>query len=302
MRGKSFLINPFCFAALMFLFILISTCRPKPTSYEPTYSIDSSQKKTLSYGVPTQAYYETYSPFINYLNEHLQGIHIQIVSSANFSTFIEKLNNREFDLAIANGIMALDSSRLGYHLAGESIGEEPNVGVILINKDSSINKFSDLKGKSIASLESPALQGYMLPMVYLLKKGLDVNKDIKLKYLESFESVILNVYLGKCSAGFTSIAGWRGFIKRRKEVVSKVVVKWVTPTTPGNTLLIRDNLNEKTAGQLRNLVLEMHKNEEGRKALADLGYLKYVPIDSNTYRPLRYFLVEYRKLIVDPRF
>ena len=293
---------PFSFAALVSFILLFGGCRSKANSYEPTYSLDSSQKKALSYGVPTQAYYETYSPFVNYLNEHLQGIHIQIVASSDFSAYVQKVSNRQFDMAIANGIMALDSNRLGYHLAGESIGEEPNAGVILVNKDSSINKFSDLKGKSIASLESPALQGYMLPMVYLLKKGLNVNKEIKLKYLESFESVILNVYLGKCSAGFASIAGWRTFVKKRPEIASKVAVKWVTTATPGNTLLIRNNLNEKTAGQVRNLILEMHKNEEGRKALANLGYAKFVPTDSNTYQSLRDFLIEYRKLIVDRRF
>jgi phosphonate transport system substrate-binding protein len=302
MKGKYFLAMPFSFPALVLFILLFSACRQKTNSYEPTYSLDSSHKKTLSYGVPTQAYFQTYSPFVNYLNEHLQGIHIQIVASSDFSAYVKKVNNRQFDLAIANGILALDSNRLGYQLAGEAIGEEPNIGVILVNKDSAINKFSDLKGKSIASLESPALQGYMLPMVYLLKKGLNVNKDIKLKYLESFESVILNVYLGKCSAGFASIAGWRNFVKKRPELVSKVVVKWVTPPTAGNTLFIRNNLNEKTASQLKSIILEMHKNEHGRKALTDLGYAKFVPTDSNTYRPLRNFLKEYKELIVDPRY
>ena len=302
MKGKYFLVKPFSFPALVLFILLFSACRQKTNSYEPTYSIDSSQKKTLSYGVPTQAFYETYSSFVNYLNEHLQGIHIQIVASSDFSAYVQKVSNRQFDLAIANGIMALDSSRFGYQLAGEAIGEEPNIGVILVNKDSAINKFSDLKGKSIASLESPALQGYMLPMVYLLKKGLNVNRDIKLKYLESFESIILNVYLGKCSAGFASISGWHNFVKKRPELVSKVVVKWVTPPTAGNTLFIRNNLNEKTASQLKSIILGMHKNEHGRKALADLGYAKFVPTDNNTYRPLRNFLKEYKELIVDPRY
>jgi phosphonate transport system substrate-binding protein len=118
-----------------------------------------------------------------------------------------------------------------------------------------IDDFLDLKGKSIAAIKRPALQGYMLPMLYLFKKGLNVNKDVKLKYLESFESVILNIYLGKCSAGFTATNGWHLFIKKRPEMASKVVLKWVTPPTPGNTLLVRNRVNEKTAFQIKNLVL-----------------------------------------------
>jgi len=301
MQGNFFLVNPFSFAGLIFFLLLFGACGSNTNSYEPTYSIDTSQKKTLLYGVPTQAFYELHTPFVNYLNEHLKGIHIQLVSSSNFSTYVEKVNNRQFDLAISNGIMALDAKRIGYSLAGESVGEDPNAGIILVNKDSLINNFSDLQGKTIAALDSPALQGYMLQMVYLLKKGLDVKKKIKLKYFESFESIILSLYLGKCSAGFTSTTGWRVFISKRPEIASKVRVKWVTQSTPGNTLLISDSLNEKTASQLKNLVLNMHMNEQGRKALANLGYVKFIPADSNTYLPLRNFLKEYQKLIVGDR-
>ena len=44
----------------------------------------------------------------------------------------------------------------------------------------------------------------------------------------------------------------------------------------------------------------MHLNEKGKKALADIGYLKFIPADSNTYLPLRNLLKEYRELIADP--
>jgi hypothetical protein len=45
----------------------------------------------------------------------------------------------------------------------------------------------------------------------------------------------------------------------------------------------------------------MHLNEKGRKALADIGYLKYIPTDSNTYRPFRDVIKKYQELIVDPK-
>jgi phosphonate transport system substrate-binding protein len=138
-------------------------------------------------------------------------------------------------------------------------------------------------------------------MLYLFKKGLNVNKEIKLKYLESFESIILNIYLGKCSAGFTTLTGWNNFLKKRPEVATKVSIKWQTPTVIGNPLLIRNDVSEETISQLRRVILTMHLNENGKKALADIGYLKFIPTDSNTYRPLRNVLKEYRELIIDPK-
>jgi len=295
MKGKLFFLFPLVFS------ILFNCCRSKANYYEHRYSEDTSIKKTLVYAVPTQAYYEMHAAFVKYLNERTPGTHIRIAASTDFSAYVNKMNSGLFDLASANGIMVLDDKLVDYSLIGESVGQEPNAGVILVNKDSSINRFSDLKGKSVASIESPALQGHMLQMIYLFKKGLDVNKEIRIKYLESFESIILNVYLGKCSAGFVSIIGWQSFLRKRPDIASKVAVKWVTSATPGNTLLINNKVDKKTADHIKNLVLTMHLNTEGRKALADIGYIKFVPADSNTYLPLRAFLKEYHKLIVDPK-
>jgi phosphonate transport system substrate-binding protein len=302
MKAKSFFLLHFDIGLLMLLLMVFSACRPKTNHYEPTYMKDSTEKKTLLYGVPTQAFYEMHIAFVKYLNERLPKAHIQIVASPSFSAYISKMNKGFFDLADANGIMTFDIKPSTYSLTGESVGEEPNAGAILVNKDSLINNFSDLKGKLIASPGSPALPGHMLQMVYLFKKGLNVNKDVRLKYLESFESVILNVYLGKCSAGFVSMIGWHSFLKQRPEIASRVALKWITPATQGNTLLIRKNVNEETASQLRQMILTMHTNHEGRKALADLGYVKFLPADTNTYRPLKDFLKEYRELIKDPKY
>jgi phosphonate transport system substrate-binding protein len=301
MKRFFFLLGPFGLAGLFFIFLLFTTCKQKSTTYEPTYSIDSGQKKTLLYGVPTQSYYEMNAAFVTYLNDHLPGLHIRTVASSNFSAYVDNFNARAFDIALTNGIMVLDSTRLGYSILGASVDETVNAGVILVNKDSSINDFSDLKGKTIATVGSPTLGGHMLPMLYLLKKGLNVNKEIKLKYLESFESIILNIYLGKCSAGFTNLTGWNNFLRKRPEVATKVIKKWETPPVVGNPLVIRNDVSEETISQLRRVILTMHLSEKGKKALADIGYLKFISADSNTYRPLKSVLKEYRSLIIDPK-
>src|SRR5947207_1633315 len=114
MKSYFFALRPFSLAGLVFSLLLFATCKPKSTTYEPTYSIDSGQKKTLLYGVPTQSFYEIHAAFVAYLNDHLPGIHIRVVATSNFLTYVDNFNARAFDIALANGIMALDSTRLGY--------------------------------------------------------------------------------------------------------------------------------------------------------------------------------------------
>jgi len=289
----------FSLTAIIFLITLFYNCKGKTKIYEPTYSVDTLQKKTLLYGVPTQAHYETHSAIVNYLNDHLKEVHIRLVASSEFTEYVSKVNNGFFDLAIANGLLALSGKNSGYSFVGESVGEEPNAGAILVHKDSLIGNFSDLKGRSIATPGSPALPGHMLQMLYLLKKGVDVNKDINVKYVESFESVILNLYLGKCSAGFTTMVVWHAFLKKRPEVEFKVALKWVTAAAPGNTLLVRNNIDKRIVTHLNEVLLAMHMNSAGRKALADIGYTKFIRADSTTFLPLKQFLKEYNDLVVD---
>jgi phosphonate transport system substrate-binding protein len=300
MKVESFFLKQFRFTELMFCFLLCSGCKSKTNDYEPEYTVDSTQKKVLIYGVATQAFYELNTPFVNYLNERLDSVNIRLAASSYFLSYVDKVKKRLFDIAGANGIMALENIRNGYSILAASVDEDANAGAIIVNKDSAINNFSDLEGKSIASVGSPTL-GHVLTTVYLFKKGLNIYKKSKLKYLESFESVILNVYLGKCSAGLTTINGWHSFVKRRPEIASKVSLNWITPAVAGNPLLIRNTVNKKTAGKIRELILTMHMNEQGRKALARLGYRQYVPADSATYKPFRDLLKQYNELVVDQK-
>ncbi|HET7897030.1 MAG TPA: phosphate/phosphite/phosphonate ABC transporter substrate-binding protein, partial [Flavisolibacter sp.] len=229
----------------------------------------------------------------------LTGVDVQTVASSNFKLFMAKLDSGYFDLTITNGMKALECARNGYQIIAESVDEQAYAGAILVNADSAINTFSDLKGRTVATPGSPALAGHMMPMLYLRKKNIDVNRDLKFDYLESFESVYLNIYLGKCSAGFATTTSWNSFIKTRPEIATKVKLKWVTPKLPGNAVLLRNNMNKSTANRLKSLILSMDSNEEGRKALAKIGFRRFVPADSSTYQPIKDFLREYDLLVAN---
>jgi phosphonate transport system substrate-binding protein len=284
--------------SLVFAFFFFSDCKQKRENYQPTFSVDTAAKKVLLFGVPTQSYYEITDLFVKYLNKRLDGVQVQTVGVSNFLGYMDKLDQGYFDFTIANGMKALQSARAGYSIVANEVDEKGYAGVVLVNKDSSINTLSDLKGKTVATAGYPALAGHMLQMVFLRKNGIDVNKDLKFSYVESFESVFLNVFLGKCAAGFAITSSWSSFIKLRPEITSKVAVKWITPPIIGNAFLLRNDVTKKIATQLREVVLTMHLNKEGRKALDKIGYVKFEPADSNSYQPVKDFLKDYNNLIV----
>src|SRR4051794_20430493 len=108
MIGKVFLFRWLFLPGIIYISILCNSCKGINKNYEPTYSVDTPEKKTLLFMVPTQAYYEMQAAFVNYLNEHLTGIYIQTVASADFSAYGDKVNKGLFDLALGNAMLVLD--------------------------------------------------------------------------------------------------------------------------------------------------------------------------------------------------
>jgi phosphonate transport system substrate-binding protein len=300
MRNK-LIIKWLSIAALMVGPGLCYNCKSKTKPYQPEYVQDTSRKNILLYGVPTQAFFILSEPFVKYINTRLKGARVQTVATTTFLGWVDKVEHGNFNFIVGNGLQALDGIRYGYTIVATAIDEAGYKGAILVNKDSSINKISDLRGRSVATVGRPALAGHMLPMVYLFKKGFNVNRDIRLQFCESFESTIMSIYLGKCSAGFTSTTGWTTFLQRRPEIASRVALKWVTQPITGTALLIRNDVDNNTALQLRNIILSMDSSQDGRNALAKLGYIKFVPADISSYEPVKSFLREYNALIVDQK-
>ncbi|MES1226598.1 MAG: phosphate/phosphite/phosphonate ABC transporter substrate-binding protein, partial [Bacteroidota bacterium] len=209
----------------------------------------------------------------------------------------QKLDQKYFDFKITNGQRALESEKNGYSIVGKASDDDSYRGVILVNKDSSINNIADLKNKTIASPGEAALAGHMMPMLYLYKNGLNVKTDFRVLYSSSFESAILNIYLGKCSAGFSWISNWNSFIKRRPEIGSRVALQWKTPALINTAILFRNDMDSATTTELRSLLFSLNKSTEGRKALDPIGFTGFEFADSSTYLPVKTFLLEYNSVL-----
>jgi phosphonate transport system substrate-binding protein len=285
---------------LFFILIVSSGCKnsAKKVSYEPVFAADSTQKKVLIFGVASIIYYEEASKMVAYLNHHFGGsIHIKCVASKSHDEYLEQLQNHRFDFTLTNGLAAIKASQKGYSIIGKYDADSSYYAVIFVNKDSLITRVQDLKNKTLSLSGRSTLAGSMMPLMYLHKNGLNVNKDLKFTYTPSFESTILNVYLGKSSAGAAWVVTWRKFIAQRPEILQKVQVKWNTPTLPHVALLVNNNLDQRITAKLLQFLLAMGNDNAGIAALQDLGVTGFETADLKTYDPIKVFEKEYKSLI-----
>jgi|FLOH01.1.fsa_nt_gi phosphonate transport system substrate-binding protein len=287
------------FMAFLFLFLASGCQKKEVVEFPPLYSDKPplTKKTVYLFGVHPlhnpKRLFEVYQPLIEYINKHLQESELRLEASRNYPSFDKKLFSGHFHFALPNPYQTVESTKHGYKIFGKMGDDENFRGIILIRKDSGIKSVEDLKGKTVSYPAPTALAATMMPQWYLYTHGIDINKDITNSYVGSQESSMMNVYLGKSSAGATWPPPWFAFMKKNPEIAKELVVKWETSSLPNNGLVVRKDVPEALVKKVSNLIFALQTSEEGRKILAAMELSKYEPADDTTYDCVREFLQDF---------
>lgn len=289
------------FFVLLFL-IFICGCQKKNVhEYEPQYSENPPlQKKTVYiFGVHPlhnpKRLFEVYQPMVSFINARLNGSELRLEASRNYSTYEKKLFSGYFHFSLPNPYQTIVSTQHGYKIFGKMGDDENFKGIILVRKDSGIEKVSDLKGKIVSYPAPTALAATMMPQWYLHTHGININNEIKNSYVGSQESSIMNVYLKKSAAASTWPPPWYAFIKERPEVAQEVMIKWETTSLPNNGFVVRRDVPKDVVAQVAEIIFSLHTHPEGRKILSAMQLSRYEEANGTTYDPVKKFMELFEK-------
>ena len=284
---------------LLPLFAGCSSDEEASINYLPRYSDSPLEVKKTVYlfGVhplhnPTRLF-QVYQPLVDYLNRHLEGVTIKLEASRNYPAYDEKLFAGYYHFALPNPYQTVTAAQLGYHIFGKMGDDENFRGIILIRRDSGIEKVSDLKGSAISYPAPTALAATMMPQWYLYTHGLDVMNEADNRYVGSQESSMMNVYLNHTAAGATWPPPWKAFSRERPEVAAALEVKWQTEPLPNNGLVARQDVPEELVKRFGELLFDLHNHEEGRQLLAPMELSQFEGATGDTYQPVREFLATF---------
>ncbi len=161
--------------------------------------------------------FEVYGPIIDRINLAMPDVILKLEASRNYEEFDKKLYSGHFDLAMPNPYQTIRALAHGYRVFGKMGDDDDFRGIILVRKDSGIQKVTDLKGKVVAYPAATALAATMMPQQYLQNHGLNINTDIENRYVGSQESSIMNVLLGHVAAAATWPVPWKIFVAEHPE-------------------------------------------------------------------------------------
>ncbi len=244
--------------------------------------------------------FEVYSPLIDYLNRNIPDVTFRLEASRNYESFEEKLYARKFDFALPNPYQTLKSLDHGYHVIAKMGDDYRFTGVILVRRDSGIQKVADLKGKKVSYPAKTALAATMMPQYFFQTHGLDVNHDIENLYVGSQESSIMNVYLGNVAAGATWPLPWDAFQKEHPDQARELEKIWETEPMINNGVVARDDIPKPLARRVAELLNGLHKTEEGKTILARMPLSRFELADDKRYHVIEEFLREFARKVRPP--
>jgi phosphonate transport system substrate-binding protein len=219
-------------------------------------------------------------PFASYLAQQLQSEGIdqgKVVVAESIPAMSSLLQTRQVDLYLDSLFPSLAVS----HLSGSKLllrrwktGKSEYRSVIFTLKDSAIARLEELRGKVIAFEEPFSSAGYFFPKVDLLKKGLrlapkrqgsDPVKADEIGYIFSRgdTNTIFLVLNGAVAAGAVDDQKYLGFAKN----LDSFRIVHETALFPRQIVSHRADLPAKLVTKVKEVLLNMHRSEEGGKVL-----------------------------------
>lgn len=147
--------------------------------------------------------------------------------------------------------------------------------LIFTNKESGIARLEDLRGKIIAFEDTGSTSGYLLPKLFLLKKGFSVvekpsagakvsDREIGYIFADTYKNIASLVVQNKVAAGAISNDDYASVDDTSKASIS---ILGESESVPRHLVSVRKDLPEAMAKRLKEILLSMHQNEEGKTIL-----------------------------------
>ncbi len=228
-----------------------------------------------------------YLALADYLSDTL-GVRVELVTSNTYHGGLNDMARGKIDGAFMGSMLAtltldqLDARVLVKPQTAD--GVTTYRGVIFVRDDSPIQSLNDLAGGSIAMVRTTTA-GHLFPVYVLTGLGMLAGEDlVTMRWVGTHDRAIEEVYDGRVQAGAAKDlridafeSAHEGYRFRRLSVSEAV---------PNNALLVRHELDEQFAEQLRIALLEMDQSEAGRAALSAFGAQRFVPCVGSEYRPV----------------
>jgi len=261
----------------------------------PLKSFSQSPQKEILIGlIPEMNVFkqqERFKPLTEYLTKKT-GVKVNITILSRYGNIIERFTSEKMDGAFFGSFTgALAIEKLGVDPIARPInldGTSTYHGYLFVRKNSGIKNVKDMKGKKMAFVEKATTAGYIFPIAYLKENGVtDMKKYFSEYYFTgSHDAAIYAVLDKKADIGAAKHSIYDRVRKADPRVDKELTILAESAKVPSNGLCVRKGLDANIKKKLKEALLNIDKDPEGKIVLEKFGAIRFIETTVADYKPV----------------
>jgi phosphonate transport system substrate-binding protein len=230
-----------------------------------------------------------FEPLGAYL-EKATGWKIHFVPVTDYAATVEGLAAKKLDLVWYGGFTFVQARRrTGNAIPLVQREEDAHFhSKFIVASGSKAKSLADLKGANFAFGSVSSTSGHLMPRFYLLKNGIDPDKDFsKVAFSGAHDITAKWVESGRVDAGVLNESVFQKLIDEKKIDATKVRVLWTTPDYYDYNWTVRGDLEPQLIEKIRGAFLSLDYGKPEQKKILELQRThKFIPTQPENYRSI----------------
>jgi phosphonate transport system substrate-binding protein len=252
----------------------------------------ASDQKTLLIGlIPEQNIFtqlERYEPLAGYISRKT-GTKVKLKILRRYGNIIDNFKSAGLDGAFFGSFTyALAHAKLGVEVIARPVADDNTStyhGLIIVRKDSRIRNIGGMRGKRFAFVDKATTAGYLLPLDYFRRHGISDYKGYLAEayFAGTHEDAIYDVLNNKADIGAAKNTVFNRLAAVDPRIREELSVLERSPDVPENGIALRKDIDESVRSRLKETLLNMHLDPEGKLALKRLGASRFTETTNKDY-------------------
>ncbi len=291
----------FAAVALLLLAILLNGCSSGPAKTVSLYKTDAGAAvKDKSAGkVPLRVAVSSilspketltvYQPAVEYMEDKL-GYPVVLLQRKTYKEVNDLLQSGGADVAfVCSGGYVAGNDNFGMELlVVPEVKGETRYRSYIIARNREAKSILDLRGRSFAFTDPMSFSGRIAPVHMLTSHGIDSDRFFsRTFYTYSHDNAIKAVADGIADAAAVDSMIFDRAVEREPELGKRVFIVDKSLQVGNPPVVVNPAIDAGLKQRLREVLLTMNRDENGRKALKALSYDKFVTADDGEYGELK---------------
>jgi phosphonate transport system substrate-binding protein len=271
---------------------LLAGCTSKEPPSSPKKQLES---EVLIIGlIPEQDIFkqmERYKPLAEYIFKKT-GYKIELRVLPKYGDVIDHFVSKRMDGAFFGSfVYVLAHARIGVEVLArpENLeGVSTYHGLIFVRKGSGIRTAKDMKGKRFVFVDKATTAGYLLPLYYFQQNNIT---DYKTYFGETYftgthDAAVYDVLDGRADIGAAKNTIYERLEEADPRVKAELLILKKSPDVPENALGLRKDIDETVRKKLKEVLLAMDNDPEGKDILKQFGARRFIETTNDDYEPV----------------